>query len=259
MNSAHRPAALLWDVDGTLAETERDGHRVAFNQAFAAMGLDWRWDEAHYGALLAVTGGRERLLHDMQQRPDAPRQPEERDALARMLHTLKNSAYARLVADGGIALRPGVMALLQATRHRDVPMGIATTTSHSNVAALLGAALGGHWRDWFVQLVCGEDVQAKKPDPEVYRKSVELLQLPPGQVLALEDSPAGVQAARAAGVPVVVTRSVYFADADVTGALAVGPGLHTRSGWSPELPRMQPDADGGIGLDELAYWMAQRN
>jgi hypothetical protein len=95
-------------------------------------------------------------------------------------------------------------------------MGIATTTSHSNVAALLGAALGGHWRDWFVQLVCGEDVQAKKPDPEVYRKSVELLQLPPGQVLALEDSPAGVQAARAAGVPVVVTRSVYFADADVT-------------------------------------------
>lgn len=257
MSSAHRPAALLWDVDGTMAETERDGHRVAFNQAFTAMGLSWRWDEAHYGGLLAVTGGRERLLHDMQNRADAPAQPEARDALARMLHSLKNSAYARLVADGGIALRPGVRALLEEARREDIPMGITTTTSRANVAALLGAALGPQWRSWFAVCVCGEDVQAKKPDPEVYRTAVQLLQLPPARVLALEDSPAGVQAARAAGVPVTVTRSVYFADADVAGALAVGPGLHTRRGWAPALPPV-PDGADGVGLDQLAHWMAAR-
>lgn len=257
MSFAHWPAALLWDVDGTMAETERDGHRLAFNQAFTAMGLRWHWDEAHYGGLLAVTGGRERLLHDMQSRADAPSQPEARDALARMLHALKNSAYARLVTDGGIALRPGVMALLQEARQRGVPMGITTTTSQANVAALLGAALGVQWRGWFSVCVCGEDVQAKKPDPEVYRTAVQLLQLPPARVLALEDSPAGVQAAQGAGVPMIVTRSVYFADADVAGALAVGPGLHTRQGWSPALPSASDGAD-GVGLDQLAHWMARQ-
>lgn len=257
MNSRQLPAALLWDVDGTLAETERDGHRVAFNQAFAAMGLDWRWEAGPYGELLAVAGGRERLLHDMQNRADAPSQPEARDALARMLHALKNSAYARLVADSGIPLRPGVMALLQAARREGVPMGITTTTSQANVAALLGAALGPQWRSWFAVCVCGEDVQAKKPDPEVYRTAVQLLQLPAGRVLALEDSPAGVQAARGAGVPVIVTRSVYFADADVAGALAVGPGLHSAQGWSPVLPAVADGAD-GVGLHQLALWMARQ-
>ena len=258
MNTRVRPAALLWDVDGTLAETERDGHRVAFNRAFAAMGLGWHWDADHYGRLLAVTGGRERLLHDMQTRADAPAQPQARDALARMVHALKNSTYAGLVAESGIPLRPGVHALLQAARAQGVAMGIATTTSHANVAALLGAALGSGWGAWFVACVCGEDVQAKKPDPEVYHRALQALPCPPGEVLAIEDSPAGVQAARAAGLAVVVTRSVYFADADVSGALAVGPGLHTRSGWLPALPEAGPGAGPGVGLADMAYWMAGR-
>lgn len=257
MTSPSRPAALLWDVDGTLAETERDGHRVAFNQAFEAMRLPWRWEVDHYGSLLAITGGRERLLHDMATRADAPTQPAEREALARMLHALKNTAYARRVADGAVALRPGVAALLQAVRHAGVPMAIATTTSQANVAALLGATLGAAWRDGFAVCVCGEDVQAKKPDPEVYQRALQVLGCVPGHALAIEDSPAGVAAARAAGVPVIVTRSVYFADADVPGALAVGPGLHTRAGW---LPPVRPDDAGGaagIGLDDLAHWMAR--
>ena len=247
------PAALLWDVDGTLAETERDGHRVAFNLAFEAMGLAWRWDEAHYGRLLAVTGGRERLLHDMQQRADAPGRAAERDALARALHALKNSVYARLVAESCIPLRMGVLSLLQACRNEGVPMAITTTTSRSNVDALMGAALGEHWSAWFAVCVCGEDVRAKKPDPEVYLKALEALQLKPSRVLAIEDSPAGVQAACAAGVPVVVTRSVYFADAVLDGALAVGPGLHTRRGWSPRLPD-HADPGAMVGLADLAFW-----
>ena len=92
--------AILWDVDGTLGETERDGHRVAFNQAFEALGLPWRWDEAHYGTLLRISGGRERLLHDMRTQSQAPALADEREALARELHRRKNAIYAELVAGG---------------------------------------------------------------------------------------------------------------------------------------------------------------
>ena len=114
--------ALLWDVDGTLAETERDGHRAAFNRAFEAFGVPWRWDEAHYGGLLAITGGRERLLFDMLQRADAP--PEaERDTLARALHARKNAFYAEIVNAGAIPLRDGVQALMQQCEGQGVRMG----------------------------------------------------------------------------------------------------------------------------------------
>ena len=102
-----RIKAVLWDVDGTVAETERDGHRVAFNQAFEACGVPWRWDEVAYGDLLRVTGGRERLMHDMNNRTDAPALAGQRDALAREIHAHKNAIYADLVKRGGIPLREG--------------------------------------------------------------------------------------------------------------------------------------------------------
>lgn len=150
--------ALLWDVDGTLAETERDGHRVAFNLAFESFGFPWRWDEAHYGALLHVTGGRERLMHDMAGRPDAPVPLDERERLARALHAKKNSLYAALVADSGIPLRAGVLELMHECRTQGVRMAIATTTSRSNLEALLVRHLGQQWPAWFGAIVCGEDV-----------------------------------------------------------------------------------------------------
>ena len=119
MSSPPRLAALLWDVDGTLAETERDGHRVAFNRAFEACGLPWRWDDSYYGTLLRVSGGFERLMHDMANRADAPASVEARAALARAIHTKKNAYYAELVRDGAIPLRHGVMALMRECReHR---------------------------------------------------------------------------------------------------------------------------------------------
>lgn len=242
---------VLWDVDGTIAETERDGHRVAFNQAFEAHGLPWRWSVEHYGELLAIAGGRERLLHDMESRPDAPADPGERDALSRTLHAAKNVAYAERLAAGGISFRPGVRALLEECRARGVPMAITTTTSRSNIDALLGQHLGAAWRDWFSVVLGGEDVARKKPDPEVYVRALQLMELQPHEAVAIEDSPAGVAAARGAGVPVVVARSIYFADVAITGAAAVGPGLHTRQGWEPAVPGHDGEGDGRITLDDL--------
>lgn len=236
--------ALLWDVDGTLAETERDGHRVAFNRAFEALGLPWHWDDARYGELLAVTGGIERLLHDLAVRDDAPRDEAARRELAVRIHRLKNQHYAAIVAAGELPLRAGVSALFEDCAAAGVRMAITTTTSAANIDALLGRHLGDDWRKRFAAVVAAEDAPRKKPDPLVFQVALQRLALAPGHALAIEDSPAGVVAARAAGVPVIVTRSRYFATAPVAGALAVGPSLDVVRGWTPE-----PSGTGSTRID----------
>ena len=246
--------AILWDVVGTLAESERDGHRVAFNRAFEALGLPWRWGVERYGELLRISGGRERLLADMTSRADAPQLAGEREALARELHRRKNGFYAELVGAGAVALRAGVRELIDEAAARGVRQGIATTTSRVNVDALLRRPFGEQWSRHFAVVVCGEDVSSKKPDPQVYREALRGLALGPLQTLAIEDSPGGVAAARAAEVPVVVTRSTYFPHDTVEGAIAIGPGLHTREGWRPT-PRGAVDAR--ITLDDLCDWHAR--
>jgi len=247
--------AVLWDVDGTIAETERDGHRVAFNRAFEACGLPWRWSEALYGELLHTTGGRERLLHDMQTRPMAPARLADREALARTVHEKKNALYADLVGTGLIPLREGVANLMVQCRERGLRLGIATTTSRSNVDALLRWHFGAAWAQQFAVVVCGEDVQRKKPDPAVYEQALRTLGIGALEAVAIEDSPAGVAAARAAGIPAVVTRSAYFEQATISAALAIGPGLHTRRGWLPTL-RAGADEREPVGLKDIEAWRA---
>ena len=244
--------AVFWDVDGTIAETERDGHRVAFNLAFESLGLPWRWDDAHYGRLLAVAGGRERLLHDMTARSDAPALGQQREELAAELHRRKNTFYAQQVAAGAVAWRPGVRELMDECAAAGIAQAITTTTSRSNADALFSAAWGPGWAGRFAAVLCGEDVQRKKPDPEVYQQALKRLGLGPLQALAVEDSPGGAAAARAADVPVLVTLSVYFAQATIDGAAAFGPGLHDRSAWRPVLPA----GEGRVTLEDLRHWHA---
>ena len=247
--------AILWDVDGTLAETERDGHRVAFNLAFEAFGLPWRWDERHYGDLLNITGGRERLLYDMAQRGDVPAVPGEGERLARAIHERENTVYGQLMHQRAIPFRAGVPELLEQCRTEDVRVAITTTTSRSNVDALLRSHFGAPWQERFAGVVCGEDVRSKKPDPEAYLKTLAILALRPQDTLAIEDSPGGVAAARAADIPVVVTRSHYFCAAPIDGAIALGPGLHQRRGWRPALPGGLDV--GPVGLNDLRGWFAE--
>lgn len=212
--------ALLWDVDGTLAETERDGHRVAFNLAFAEAGLNWGWTEQRYAELLHVTGGRERILADMATRPDAPASQLHKDALARQLHLRKNQHYAALVAEGRIHARPGVVALIREAAAAGLVQAIVTTTSRSNVQALLPTLLGPHWAACFSAVLCGEDTERKKPAPEVYTLALQRLGLMPQEALAIEDSTPGAKAACAAGVPLVLRPSVYFPAQAVPSGLA---------------------------------------
>jgi HAD superfamily hydrolase (TIGR01509 family) len=244
--------ALLWDVDNTLAEAERDGHRESFNRAFESFGLPWRWSVERYGELLAVTGGRERLIHDMTTRQDAPIGPDGRDALARSLHQRKNALYAEFGRSHGIPLRPGVRELMEQCRTRGVRMAIATTTSRVNVEALLCAHLGAGWAGWFAALVCGEEVTRKKPDPEVYVQALQLLELGSRDTIAIEDSPGGLASARAADVPAIVTRSVYFDRSTFEGAIAIGPGFDQRTAWQPEA--LSASSSTLIGQNDLIDW-----
>lgn len=236
--------ALLWDVDGTVAETERDGHRLAFNQAFEELSLPWRWSVPRYGELLRVTGGRERLLHDMATQADAPATAAERDTLARELHRRKNLAYAALVAQGGITPRPGVRRLVDEGLAAGVALAVVTTTSRSNVDALFASIWGRQWQDRFAAVVCAEDAPVKKPDPQAYLLALQRLGLAAQECFALEDSPGGLQAARAAGIACGVTRSVYFADAAFEDAAWVRDDLD--SGPPMTLQRLQATLAGSI-------------
>ena len=247
--------AILWDVDGTLAETERDGHLPAFNRAFEALGLPWRWSEARYGELLAVAGGRERLLHDLQSQPQAPPAGPQRLALLDRIHRLKNQYYAAIVSAGALPLRAGVAELFADCAAAGVPMAITTTTSAANVAALLGAHLGAGWRTQFAAVVCAEQAPLKKPNPQVYLRALQILDVAAVDALAIEDSPAGIAAARAAGIDVVVVRSFYFADIDASAALSAGPSLGSSRGWRPLAGAAGDDR---ITLRDLVRWHQAR-
>jgi HAD superfamily hydrolase (TIGR01509 family) len=213
--------ALLFDVDGTLADTERDGHRVAFNRAFAAAGLDWNWDVPLYGELLAITGGKERMRHYVERyRPDWP-QPEKFSELIARLHAAKTAHYTALLSQGGIPLRPGVRRLLAEARTAKLRLAIATTTTPANVSALLQHTLGSGAESWFEVIGAGDVVPAKKPAPDIYYYTLERLRLPASACLAFEDSENGVRAARAASLKTVVTVNDYTRTHDFSGAAIV--------------------------------------
>lgn len=219
-------SALIFDVDGTLADTEH-AHLAAFNAAFAAEGLDWHWDEALYTELLTVSGGKERLRHYWQQV-----HPQVQDidgtalqALIDRLHEIKTAVYEQAVLDGAVQLRPGVLALIEAAGAAGLKLAIATTTSPVNIAALLRAAIGQDWRQIFAVVEDASTAPRKKPHPQVYRQTLQRLGLPAQRCLAFEDSANGLQAANAAGLATVVTPNIFTTHHDFAGALRVLPSL----------------------------------
>lgn len=196
--------ALLWDVDGTLAETERDGHRRAFNRAFADAGLPLHWDAEAYGLMLQVSGGRERIRAGLQQLRGQVPEASEVEAL----QAAKQRHYAALVEAGELQLRPGVAVLMAAAAAAGWRQAIVTTSGRSAVAALAQRCLG-KLAEGLELWVCGDDVARKKPDPEGYVLALQRLGLPPGAALAIEDSGNGLRAAHAAGLPCLITLSHY--------------------------------------------------
>lgn len=214
MNQPEGLAAVIFDVDGTLADTERDGHRPAFNAAFEAHRVDVRWDPEHYGRLLAITGGDRRIAADLRERGFGDRA----EALAKEIHQTKTGLFRDAILAGAISPRPGLPELVADLRRVGIRIAVATTGRRAWVEPLVGHLIG----DGPVEvMVTGDDVANLKPDPEAYLMALDRLGLTAEQALAVEDSANGLQAARAAGLATVVVTNDYTHDHDVTGAAAV--------------------------------------
>ncbi len=196
--------ALIFDVDGTLADTE-EAHRMAFNAAFHDAGLDWYWSAALYAELLAVAGGKERLRHYWRQTD--PHGPPPPDAVIDHVHALKTRHYTALAS--ALPLRPGVLHLIHEASDAHLPLALATTTTPANIDALLRGPLGSDWRHLFAAIGDGSTAANKKPAPDVYLQVLAALNVPADDCLAIEDSHNGLQAARAAGIPTLVTPGTY--------------------------------------------------
>ncbi|MEM1369526.1 MAG: HAD-IA family hydrolase [Cyanobacteria bacterium P01_H01_bin.15] len=220
-NNSHSLQALIFDVDGTLADTERDGHRVAFNRAFQAAGLeDVEWSIELYSQLLSVTGGKERLRHYFQTM-ERERKFSDLDQTVKELHRLKTGYYKEIVMSGSIALRPGVKRLIEEARAAQVRLAIATTTTLENVTTLLKSSLDPSALDWFEVIAAGDMVPKKKPAPDIFEYALNHLSLEPSNCLAFEDSGHGLTSALTAGIPTLITVTDYTQNQNFTGAIAV--------------------------------------
>jgi HAD superfamily hydrolase (TIGR01509 family) len=220
--------ALIFDVDGTLADTE-SVHRAAFNAAFQAVGLDWHWSEELYTRLLRVAGGKERIAHYWRS-VDATQVPKNAVVIER-IHAIKTRFYEEMAADGRLQLRPGMQRLIHEADAAGVRMAIATTTTPANIDALLRGPLGHDWRKLFAVVHDGSTVPRKKPAPDVYLATLRDLGLPAYSCLAFEDSENGLLAATAAGIPTIVTPTAYTVLHSFGDALLVLPHL-----GDPQLP-----------------------
>ena len=207
--------ALIFDVDGTLAETE-EAHRRAFNDTFARFGLPWQWSQDDYRVLLRTTGGKERMKAHA-----ASLGETIDDELVARIHRVKTERYGEILAQREIALRPGIAELIADAVALDVRLAIATTTNRPNVDALVEATMGRPAGEVFEVIAAGDEVKAKKPAPDVYLAALERLGLPASVCLALEDSRNGLRSAGAAGIATIVSPSRYTTGEDFTGAVAV--------------------------------------
>lgn len=209
--------ALIFDVDGTLADTE-EVHRRSFNTAFQRARLDWAWSREQYRELLRITGGKERIGAYIESQ--ALRDGERKALQARIpeIHADKTRIYSSVVAAGNVPLRDGVARLLKEARAAGCQLAIASTTTAANIDALLQATLGARGLDMFDVIACGDLVGTKKPAPDIYQLALRTLGVTPDEAVAFEDSVNGLRSAVDAGLWTVLTPNYWTEGGDFSDA-----------------------------------------
>ena len=205
--------ALIFDCDGVLVDTERDGHRVAFNKAFAVKGYDIEWDVELYGKLLEVAGGKERMQHYFDNN-GWPADVTDKDALIKELHKLKTDLFMQIIESGQLPLRPGVARLVDEAITANVTLAICSTSNERAVNLVAGKLLGPERKAHFSEILAGDVVSKKKPDPEIYNLASQRLGAEPSECVVVEDSRNGLLAAKAAGMRCLVTTNGYTKNED---------------------------------------------
>jgi HAD superfamily hydrolase (TIGR01509 family) len=210
--------AVLFDCDGVLADTERDGHRPAFNQAFRENGLADVWEVDRYGVLLETGGGKERMTAHWNEVGWPTSIPEDKRAdKVKELHLRKTDIFMDLIDSGAIPLRPGVLRLVDEAIEAGVRLAVCSTSNEKAVSNLVKTLMGPERASKF-QIYAGDMVKKKKPAPDVYLMAVEQMGLDKSRCVIVEDSTIGLGSAMAAGIACIVTKSSYTANEDFTGA-----------------------------------------
>ncbi len=243
--------ALIFDVDGTLADTE-EAHRAAFNLAFDSFGLGWEWDRPLYRALLDITGGKERMAAYIDRLELSAAERRKLLGLLPDVHAQKTKFYSAVVHDGAVPLREGVQRMIDEALAAGCRLAIASTTTAVNIDALLQSTLGPRGLDIFSVIACGDQVHAKKPAPDIYHLVLRHLGLPEDRAVAFEDSANGVRAASAAELFTVVTPTYWTEDGDFSEADLLLPHLGDPAHPLPGEPGRQLRDAAWLSFDELS-------
>jgi HAD superfamily hydrolase (TIGR01509 family) len=204
--------ALIFDCDGVLVDTERDGHRVSFNEAFAELGIDCVWSVERYGELLLTAGGKERMRRHFEE-TGWPAGTEDQDALIAAIHKRKTAIFMRLIEEGSLPLRPGIARIVDKAIANGTTLAVCSTSNEKAVQAVVDVMLGPE-RSRKITVFAGDMVAAKKPAPDIYNLAARTLGLNPSHCVVIEDSNNGLRAAKAAGMHCVVTISSYTGEED---------------------------------------------
>ncbi|RLM57943.1 haloacid dehalogenase-like hydrolase domain-containing protein [Panicum miliaceum] len=217
------PAALLFDCDGVLVDTEKDGHRISFNETFAERELGVSWDVELYGELLKIGGGKERMTAYFNKTgwpAKAPKTDEERKQFIASLHKRKTELFMALIEKKLLPLRPGVQRLIDEALGKEVKVAVCSTSNEKAVSAIVSCLLGPD-RAEKITIFAGDVVPRKKPDPAIYILAATTVGVDPSSCVVVEDSTIGLAAAKAAGMKCIVTKSGYTAEEDFATADAV--------------------------------------
>jgi len=216
--------ALIFDCDGVLVDTEKDGHRVAFNRAFKKKGYDFEWSVELYKELLKVAGGKERMKHYFNEN-GWPEDVEDKDQFIKEMHRLKTDLFMQIIENGELPLRPGIARIVDEAIDAGIDLAVCSTSNERAVNLVVEKMLGEKRRKFFKTILAGDVVSRKKPDPEIYNLALKQLGYSPEECVVVEDSRNGFMAASAAHIPCVVTTNEYTQEEDFSGAKMVVPEL----------------------------------